>query len=573
MSSTPDWLERLERATDYRELQEVFGEIVQQARSTQDNRWMADRIDEAIRRLTQERARDETELLAHQEQYEAFKAGKSGVVGWFKRHVPFTATRREELEHRDAVSDQQAEILADNFVIARAQMVKEQVLTADGRKLGARVADWRQQLATMNSPAAVQACGVALQQLAVEFRQADEFLSQLKIDVEAFAKAPFSDKQDRQRRDADLEAGRRELELLVAENQEKRELRKSGLRQLGLQIARELMGTDARFRQDAEQFRQVTAVHDQGRAASQRLDEFLQVAKQQADLNKRLQGLPEETRRLEELARQARRQEDELSHQRSRHAQAFDPLRARYEAAQRELDQTKIACEAAQRLYAAYQREQGAPAEAIHVEASSPVEQEYLRLQNQLRQVEARLQSEKPAYESARREIDGLESKLTAAVKKCGDLQRQIQELGRQSTQLQQDIQHYQQRSKPAIDSLQHAVLAYLGSVRRDGLPTAIQEDAATASRPWLVRGSLTSALADVFARPAEARLQADGLRWADGLRQWLAADVERLKRDQAQIDQRWRTAWMARCKQLLDAALAQELCQDPPQIAETMPS
>ena len=138
MASAPDWLDRLSGATDYRQLQTVFSEIVSVARGAGEQPELAHSIDEAIRRLEEERARAEVELRDVQTQYESFKQQQSGVIGWFKRHIPFTATRRKELGHRDVVSEQQAEILADNLVIARAQMLKEQFLTAEHRQLGRR---------------------------------------------------------------------------------------------------------------------------------------------------------------------------------------------------------------------------------------------------------------------------------------------------------------------------------------------------------------------------------------------------------------------------------------------------
>ncbi len=121
MSSTTDWLERLNRATEYRELEVVFSEISAAARTTTQGEQLAETIDEAIRRLEQERLRDEEELRAFEQDYAVFKQQQQGVVGWFKRHMPLTGTRRKELEHRGSIADQKAEILADNLIIARCK--------------------------------------------------------------------------------------------------------------------------------------------------------------------------------------------------------------------------------------------------------------------------------------------------------------------------------------------------------------------------------------------------------------------------------------------------------------------
>ena len=66
------------------------------AESASDGESLAQSIDEAIRRIEQERIRDEDELKQFEQQYAQFRDQQSGVVGWFKRHIPFTATRAAE---------------------------------------------------------------------------------------------------------------------------------------------------------------------------------------------------------------------------------------------------------------------------------------------------------------------------------------------------------------------------------------------------------------------------------------------------------------------------------------------
>ena len=130
MATHRSWLDVLQNATSYRELQNVFSQMVLEASSTDDAPALAASIDEAIRRIEEERVRDASQLENVASEYDSFKQQQSGVIGWFKRKLPFTETRKQELGHRGAVSDQQAEVLADNFVIARAQMLKEQILQA-----------------------------------------------------------------------------------------------------------------------------------------------------------------------------------------------------------------------------------------------------------------------------------------------------------------------------------------------------------------------------------------------------------------------------------------------------------
>src|SRR5690349_5395647 len=106
MATAPSWLDRLNTATDYRELQEVFNEIIKQAQAGGANDDFASKIDEAIRRLAAERDRDEKQLAENQAAYDSFKQDQSGVIGWFKRHTPFTQARRDELTHRGSIADQ-----------------------------------------------------------------------------------------------------------------------------------------------------------------------------------------------------------------------------------------------------------------------------------------------------------------------------------------------------------------------------------------------------------------------------------------------------------------------------------
>src|SRR6185436_3093538 len=100
MSSPSSWLDRLNAAVDYRELQQLFSEIVAQAEAGAGGDQLAHSIDEAIRRLEHERARDEAELGEIRANYDSFKQENQGVVGCFKRHTPSTETRKQEVHHK-----------------------------------------------------------------------------------------------------------------------------------------------------------------------------------------------------------------------------------------------------------------------------------------------------------------------------------------------------------------------------------------------------------------------------------------------------------------------------------------
>src|SRR5262249_7368670 len=156
----------------------IFSEIAAQVRAGAGGApgELARHVDEAIRRIEAERARDQRELEEIQARYDTFRAENKGVVGWFKRHLPFTETSRLEGEHTSDVAQQQAEILADNLVIARAQMLKERFLGPADRKLGERPAAWRVRLDETAAGRELARFGQTLQDLASEGERSRAYL-------------------------------------------------------------------------------------------------------------------------------------------------------------------------------------------------------------------------------------------------------------------------------------------------------------------------------------------------------------------------------------------------------------
>ncbi len=118
MPNEAAWLERLSRASNYRDLQEVFDSMMADATSQTDPIEFSRQIDEAISRLERERTFDQEELTATQSDYAEFRKDKSGFVGWLKRKMPFSETRKQEKQHLEAIEEQQIEVTVDNFVIA-----------------------------------------------------------------------------------------------------------------------------------------------------------------------------------------------------------------------------------------------------------------------------------------------------------------------------------------------------------------------------------------------------------------------------------------------------------------------
>ena len=270
MPEIPTWLDRLDCATDYRELQEIFSEIAAQAQAGGEHGELGSHIDEAVRRLEAERARDERDLQEIQARYETFRAENKGVVGWFKRHTPFTETRRQEGEHKGELAQQAAEILADNLVIARAQMLKERFLGPANRKLGLLPADWRVRLDDAAADRELAPLGRALQDLADELERSEAFLDAIKHDLDAFASAAFKTSEDQHRRDVDLTAARQEKGVLAREVEAEVALKQAGLKQLAARAVNELDRSNAVFHADGRQLgklRDALARADEARAS------------------------------------------------------------------------------------------------------------------------------------------------------------------------------------------------------------------------------------------------------------------------------------------------------------------
>ena len=247
MTDAHAWLDRLAEATDYRQLQDLFASMAADARTSDAPHRIVSSIDEAIERLRRERARDEDELRAMEVEYEDFKKKQGGVFGWVKRHTPFTETRRRDKEHQAEVETQEAEILADNLVIARAQLLKETVLPAAERRIGADREDWRRRLASSDDIARVRPYAEAVVALRNEIRGARAVLAEIEADIDAFARADFKDDADRRRKKTDLAAARSYLESLEQELGQKDDLVTEAVARLRALIADELAAHDPSF--------------------------------------------------------------------------------------------------------------------------------------------------------------------------------------------------------------------------------------------------------------------------------------------------------------------------------------
>ncbi len=295
MSADPTWLQSLEQATSYRQLLEAFDAMWIAATSgagqTTDSH-MVDLIDQAIQRIEQERIRDQAELAEFNNQYNTFKEQNSGVVGWFKRKMPFTATRSQDVQLRESMQDQQAEILADNFVIACAQMLKEALLPPSAARCGQPARVYRDLLAANDSVPHLREFGNVISQLNREFPQAMQFIAALRADIDAFAAAKLSEKTDNNLKKASLEKAQQALAQLASSLDDKKNLITAAEDRLRKLIEQDLAEQDPSFRLLQQKLTQLGNFQQQSEQTQQTLDTRTQLLGKLKQKSKELNDLP-----------------------------------------------------------------------------------------------------------------------------------------------------------------------------------------------------------------------------------------------------------------------------------------
>jgi hypothetical protein len=573
------WLERLNRATNYGELQEVFSEIVADAQAGGDNAELAQSIDEAIRRLEEERARDEIGLQEVQSQYDSFRAANQGMVGWLKRHLPFTETRRKEHEHRENVAEQTAEILGDNLVIARAQMVKERFQSGAERKLGHRPADWRVRLdAAMADRQPVQ-LGKALQDVAGEIDRSRAFLNAIKHDIDAFGRAEFKTAEDRQRRDADASAARRELADLTREVDENAALKQAGLKQLAARTVSELEQSDAAFHADGQQIHQLRTVLAHATDARSLLGKLVESTAALGKLSKELHGLPAEIKQVRDELMRLENQHLEAQAAGAKKAGQVEEQRGGFDAAQREVEQTRQLLASAQQFYEAYQAEFRAkqatpmmaeaedPPSGTQTAKSVPADSPMLRKLNEAKAsadaAQMRLREATSPFETARREADAAQTVVQNLATQVKTERDKLQTLERRLPQLRRDLTAAMDRTQEAFAAGTTGLGLYLASDRGPAISPFRPQELAAGTFGWLGPRGLEHSLADALVQ-AERDYQRflQGSQVLDALSKWLDAQRHSIEKERTAAQQRRESAWKRRCSDLLGESLADEACK-----------
>lgn len=505
MNAERTWLSLLNGATNYSELQNAFELMSVDAQSTDDSEAMIASIDEAIRRIERERARDQTELDGFEADYESFKQEQSGVIGWFKRKIPFTETRKKELGHRDTVSDQHSEVLADNFVIARAQMLKERIAPQNLRRMGNKPENWRDAFLRFESQDSISDYGSVVLELGNELQNTTAFLNALQSDIDSFASARFTSNEDQKLSHHALKAAKDELKILFDESREKQSLKSAALTNLKDLLIADLSAKDSSFQQTNEllaNLRSLQKLHP-------RLVEVLaqcqtttkSIASKMIERNK----LPEQSAKLEQAIQIQKRDYEEAEQKRLRSVKDLETPNQLYQAAMSEWQRADSALKATRSLYDAYLAEQAKrnPSNTAEVDSDgdfdvaggSGVVAEYRRLEENAAQAKRELDNRTPIFEQTKRshdrataEVKELQSKIethVAELKNITDSLAKLQEQIHREEQTQDSLNlelkdagqiflralndiHLFGKSHPAVRSLQD-VLDHVrgGSVSR----------------------------------------------------------------------------------------------------------
>lgn len=559
MPTETDLLNRLDNVFDYQALQQVFSDLAVQAQAGREDPALAAKIDDVIRRIEEERAADQRELNEIKGRYESFQQENRGMVGWFKRHVPFTETRRHDLEHRSELSDQQAEILADNLVIARAQMLKERFLAPAQRRLGRRPIEWHGELESAYSVAQLPGLAASLKSLAPEIERSQGFVDLVKKDVEAFAGAMFAAKEDRVRHDADLQAARHELAELVKEIEQKVKLKHDGLTRLGRLVTDELTAMSGEFREDSRHLAELEASATRLSAAREAVQQLGTIAEKIGSLAKELAGVPIQLQMLRTERHHAERGQSDAAAAEARKTAVANERRTRCDEARWRLEQANQSLATIQQADATW-RSQHAPEKSMTqmVEAApddSPYAAQLRERQAAVTAAKFALDQESKSFEMARRDADQARAALDDAKGQLTASDAKIAAHEQRWSELHHELPRTSLASQAAFAKAAAALANYLNNEPA--------HTTTTLAPPFgCVTGSqLNASWGDALLhadRDFSRHLQALALH--EQLAQWQQGRQQEIDRERSSIHERRTAAWKRRCRELVGDALALEV-------------
>lgn len=475
MSAEKDWLTILAQASSYSDLQNAFDRMSVESKTSVDGDAMVASIDEAIRRIEMERANDQAELEGFSSEYEAFKQQQSGVIGWFKRKLPFTETRKQELEHRDALSDQAAEILADNFIIARAQMLRERVASPKLRRMGQPASSWRNRLLQNDSVGCIREFGSVVYELGKEISVAKHFVDTVLIDIEAFSGAKFIGKEDQLRRNDDLIAGKSELKELIDESREKANLRGSALVTLKNLLVSELSEKDIDFRNTNHRLTLLKNLQEKYPRIAKLMEERLAMVKTVLAKIVERDSLPEQRDKLEKTVSILNRDWEDAEQRRLRAVRELEGPSQLYNAALRESQRAKAALNVAKPLYDAYIAEQNRVAQsAAEVTSDSDFEvstsnvlTEYRRLEEAASESAQTLRQRMPAFEQTNRNHENAISETKAIRDKSEAHAMDLKKISNLEAELQQQMLRAMQSIESTLPEFRIAIESFLDDANK----------------------------------------------------------------------------------------------------------
>ncbi len=535
------WLERLSSSTTYAELQTLFESIAGEARTADDPRAIAAALNEAVVRIERERERDEEELHAFEDEYAAFQSDQRGVLGWLRRHVPFTATRRREKAHQETLADQRAEILGDVLVLARAAMLREQLLPAEERESGPDADAWRERLAGDQAPDGLRAYADTTAALGTQLERAEAFVQGIRTDIEAFEDADFAAEEDRRRQQQGIAAARSELAEIEARLRANDALRGEALQHLTTTLTEELQAEGGAYAHITQAVPRLEKARAEAHAVEDCLAELREGAAMLIELERRLVGLPE---KQQGLADEAERLTAACRDARAKHARAEDALAeptARYQEALADEAQARTAVREAQdELEAYFERTGQFDLEGIPSSESAPSPDERLKhAQQALERVHAETrrrrgpyQDLKVAAEEAREQADELAAQLLEAESALGTL-------GERAESLRANVERARGELRPTLDRLPERVTSYRRAL-----------DACE-------RASALPAHADGLRPPQQFDLERADALWK-GLVETVADEHQTLVHDIAKAQEERDALWRAHAEARLGAELAE---------------
>lgn len=458
------WLERLNQAVEYQDLHLVLSEIATESRTANEPAELVASIDEAIRRIHQEKIRDQDDWDFAEKAYRRFRLQHQGICGWIRRHLPFTKTRKIEKQHTRKVDDRKAELLANHLIIARAEMIKEQLLPPETRRLGHTPTQWNEWFSNHDSIRQIDGFADGVKKLGAELTQSRVFVDSIDAELKSFANVRFDNPDDQRRKDSDLSEARKELATLKSEIEEETKIRNDALNRLGTLVSEELAAEDAGYRSLHNRVRELKTVTANLESLEEPYSQISSSLKTIQSMTHEIGSIPSQraqlSQQIDRLQRQSRDAESRLQRAQANHR----GYKQKYQQAQSSLHRVKSEFAAADKRYSAYLVESGQVEMPAHDSSSLAVERS--RLENQLRSAETDFQTVSGPYQASKTDVDhterelrDLQSEREQAIRQEDQLEHRIRrlksELESTKTELTRSVERTDRSSSEYLDSLQ----------------------------------------------------------------------------------------------------------------------